>query len=120
MGVFSGKVPQISGDVGSSLYIPTALNFRAVDSIMVSINDARTEAIVVGVQITLSTSHSDSESTFFQDWHWWQSVVDCPKVSFGFLWVLEERTGKLEEIPMGGHCGGSKKFGTHLYEDPNI
>ena len=99
--VFSGKVPKISGDVGFSLYIPTAFNFRAVDSIMVSINDARTEAIVVGVQITLSTSHSDSESTFFQDWQWWQSVVDCPKVSFGFLWVLEETTGKVEEIPMG-------------------
>jgi len=100
--VFSGKVPKISGDVGFSLYIPTAFNFRAVDSIMVSINDARTEAIVVGVQITLSTSHSDSESTFFQDWQWWQSVVDCPKVSFGFLWVLEETTGKvdMEEIPM--------------------
>jgi hypothetical protein len=79
---FPGKKPALDPDVGFSLYVPTSFNFRAVDAVMVFQNKARTEAVVVGVQITISKTHSDSETKFFADWQWWESVLGCSKVSF--------------------------------------
>ena len=73
---------------GFFLYIPTAFNFRAVDAIMVSLNEEMTAAIVVGVQITIAKDHSDSEAKFFSDWQWWKSILDCSDVTFRFLWIL--------------------------------
>lgn len=101
--VFQGSRPHISHKVGFSLYIPTSFNFRAVDAVMVSLNETRTEAVVVGVQITLSNKHSDSEARFLHDWQWWELVLDCLKVSFRFMWVVEDATGKVprEDIEVG-------------------
>ncbi|KAF8251376.1 hypothetical protein K440DRAFT_637913 [Wilcoxina mikolae CBS 423.85] len=101
--LFQGKRPEINHSVRFCLYIPTSFNFRAVDAVMVSLNEAKTEAMVVGVQITISKNHSDSETKFFSDWQWWQTVLDCPKVSFGFLWILEHAERKLPEIVDAGN-----------------
>ncbi|KAF8453367.1 hypothetical protein BGX38DRAFT_418374 [Terfezia claveryi] len=111
--VFSGKLPKISLDIGFSLYIPTAFNFQAVDAIMVfrlttpgqrrlwlACKSRCLQAILIRRPPPFRTGNGGNRWLIVQ---WWQSVVDCPKVSFGFLWVLEETTGKveMEEIPMG-------------------
>jgi len=56
----TGPKPDFRGrpSDGFTLYI-LAFNFRAVDAIMVNINRRTDEAIVVGVQITISGRHTD-------------------------------------------------------------
>jgi hypothetical protein len=100
---FPGKKPEMDPDEGFALYVPISFNFRAVDAVMVFRDKARTEAVVVGVQITISKTHSDSETKFFADWQWWESVLGCSKVSFRFLWILEDAKGKLgtEDVDAG-------------------
>ncbi|KAF8539195.1 hypothetical protein BDD12DRAFT_805523 [Trichophaea hybrida] len=70
---------------------------------MVTLSKAKTESMVVGIQITISKNHSDSETKFFSDWQWWKTVLDCPDVSFGFLWILERAERKLLEIVDAGN-----------------
>ena len=92
--VFDGSKPQVNLEDGVSLYIPIRLNFRAVDAIMVSMDKKRDEAIVVGLQITITKRHTDSEAKFFRDWQWWTTVLGCRRVFFRFVWVVEDTAGK--------------------------
>jgi hypothetical protein len=100
---FTGEMPELTHNVGFTFYIPASVDFRAVDAVMVWLNPARTQAVVVGVQIALSKNHSDSETKFFQDWGWWKKVLDCPNVGFRFRWVLENTEGTLarEDVKAG-------------------
>ena len=76
---------------GFTCYIPSAFNFRAVDAILVFVGNEK--AVVVGVQITIAKTHSDSEEAFFQEWNSWMHklVVPSKNIEFKFLWIVEDR-----------------------------
>lgn len=76
---------------GFTCYITSAFNFRAVDAILVFVDNEK--AIVVGVQITIARTHSNSEETFFQGWDSWICKLDVPSknIEFKFLWVMGDR-----------------------------
>jgi len=90
---------------GFRLYIPSSHQFRGVDAILVSLNlgVSPPTARVIGVQITISKNHSDSETSFFNDWQRWIEKPQLPAkdVSFGFLWILEDigSRSRVEDIP---------------------
>jgi len=80
----------MSRDNPYSLYIPVSFNYRAVDTILMVVDKQKYEAIITGVQITISKTHSDSEAKFFADWEWWCGIAGCATVSFRFLWIIED------------------------------
>ncbi|RPB23915.1 hypothetical protein L211DRAFT_808963 [Terfezia boudieri ATCC MYA-4762] len=88
--LFDDAKPTMSRDSPCSLYIPVSFNYRAVDAILVAVDKQKDEAIITGVQITISRTHSDSEAKFFSGWEWWRDIVDCTTVSFRFLWIVED------------------------------
>ena len=71
-----------------------------------------TAAIVVGVQITIARDHSDSEANFFSDWQWWKSILDCPDVTFRFLWILKN-VGSYDPEDVGPNYRITRN-GTHV------
>ena len=90
---FHGTNPQVDLEDGVSPYIPK-FNFRAVDAILVFMDKRRDEAIVVGLQITIAERHSDSKAKFFRDWQWRKTILECKRVVFRFVWVVEDTAGK--------------------------
>jgi len=103
--LFTSTAPIPTRDSGFRLYIPSSHQFRGVDAILVSLDlgVSPPTARVVGVQITISKSHSDSEASFFNDWQRWIEKLQLPAkdVSFGFLWILENigSRPRIRDIP---------------------
>jgi len=102
--VLVGEIPE---DVsmrasGVVLYVPTVYNFPAVDAVLVATGPEGT-AVVYGIQVTISQTHSNSEEMFLRQWEAWLEQLDLPreKIQFGFVWVLEDRGVKpaLENVP---------------------
>jgi len=86
---------------GFTCYISSAFYFRAVDAILVFVDNEK--AVVVGVKITVGRAYSNSEETFFQGWDSWTRKLDVPSRNryFKFLWIVEDRgeTLSAENIP---------------------
>jgi len=115
---FQTKTPVVSSDMnGSFLYIPTSFNFEGVDAILVSVNQGKKEAVIVGLQITISKTHSDSEGKFFQDWQRWEDIFRGLKITFRFLWILEKIDGKILEEDVEG-INRSLKSGSRQLRPP--
>jgi len=97
----SPRLPAHINRPGFTCYIPSAFNFRAVDAILVFIDSER--AVIVGVQVTIARTHSNSEEIFFEGWDSWVSKLDVPSdnIEFRFLWIVEDRGEGLstENIP---------------------
>jgi len=55
------------------------------------------KAVVVGIQITIAGAHSDSEEDFFSRWEDWKAHMNCENIEFRFLWIVENRRGRMEE-----------------------
>ena len=92
--------PKVGHDNGAKLYISKDFNFPAVDAVLVKRKSK--EVVVVGIQITIAKQHSDSLAIFMRPWEFYEDQLKEPgrKVSFRFLWILEE----LGDSPLGGDC----------------
>jgi len=88
--LFHDDLPQVSAVPGFTLYIPSKYNNPAVDAIMVPIDKARAQAVVAGVQTSLSDRHANTEEVFLRNWKWWEQMLLCDKVTFVFVWLLEK------------------------------
>ena len=55
------------------------------------------KAVVVGIRITIAGAHSDSEEDFFSRWEDWKAHMNCENIEFRFLWIVENRRGRMEE-----------------------
>ena len=89
----SSSLPLPSRGPGFKFYVPVSHHFKAVDAILVHLSaDTVPKATVIGVQITIAKTHSDSESLFFHNWRWWSEKLGLPEgnVAFKFLWILED------------------------------
>ena len=95
---FSGPLPP-SGPHRNrpTIYIPTTYNYGGVDAILAIRPKLRkhelkegTKAVVVGVQVTIPQSHSDSEASFMRNWRGWDTVMGCDRIEFRFLWIVED------------------------------
>ncbi|KAF8533311.1 hypothetical protein BDD12DRAFT_865960 [Trichophaea hybrida] len=87
-----------------TIFIPTAFNYEAVDAILAVREEGTfgTKATVVGIQVTIASSHSDSEAGFMGSWAPWHTLMGCDNTEFRFLWIVENIKGKpvdWEQIP---------------------
>jgi len=98
--VFDKKMPTaLKRDFeGTILYRPASFNFRAVDGILAYREKGNKKAVVVGIQITIAGRHSDSEMNFMSSWEHWESHMQCENIEFRFLWILENRGNREQEI----------------------
>ena len=101
---FSGKFPNDAPKRNNkaTIYVPTAYNYAAVDAILAARpkrRDALGEsmAVVVGIQVTISDSHSDSESAFMRSWQDWEDLMASEVTIFRFIWIVETVGGDLTE-----------------------
>jgi len=91
---FQASIPSFDQTMGFTLYIPMAANHRAVDAILVNRKtvENRMVAEVVGVQITLSDRHKDTEDAYFATAKQWHTELGCKEadVTHTFVWALEK------------------------------
>jgi hypothetical protein len=59
--------------------------------------------IVVGIQIAIAGTHSDSEQKFLRQWKDWMAKMDCGDIEFRFLWIVEN-TGSTEREELVPEC----------------
>lgn len=55
------------------------------------------EAVIVGIQVTISNSHSDSEGAFMRSWQEWEGLMASDITIFRFIWIVETVGGDLSE-----------------------
>ncbi|KAF8535742.1 hypothetical protein BDD12DRAFT_912599 [Trichophaea hybrida] len=84
---FKSNIPDFDLTLGFTIYIPVA----AVDAILVNRKKMNKKIVaeVIGVQITISNKHKDTESDFFALARSWRGPLDCDEVTYKFLWILE-------------------------------
>ena len=89
---FNTKFPVYSLEQGVTIYIPVKYNFRAIDSLILSLDTVgtRKKATIFPLQITIAKSHSDSEPKFFENWDKWCSGLEDYEVEFHFLWITDD------------------------------
>jgi len=95
---FLGTFPTQRKQPGRVLYAPTQFNFRAVDAILVYLNDndrdkdpqKNPKATVMGIQITIASTHTDSERNFFEHWSKLTKELDEYEIKAMFMWVWED------------------------------
>lgn len=101
---FSGSIPDAPPTSTNKpvIYIPTCYNFVGVDAVLaVTVKEKETKTIIVGVQITIATNHSDSKTAFMNSWREWDTLMASEDTEFRFLWIVEglnQKTGKWEEM----------------------
>ncbi|KAA8898773.1 hypothetical protein FN846DRAFT_909953 [Sphaerosporella brunnea] len=97
---FAGEAPVISKRRGTTIYIPMAYNYKAVDAIVVhqcaAPRTGKPKAFVVGLQVTIAGNHLKSELNFFEHWDDWARQLDAFDVEARFLWIRE--AGKLPSV----------------------
>ncbi|KAA8897631.1 hypothetical protein FN846DRAFT_992273 [Sphaerosporella brunnea] len=74
---------------GAKVYLPASFNFRAGDGILVYRDAKKEKGVVVGIQVTIAGSHSDSEFKFLSNWKSWKVHLGCKETEFRFLWIVE-------------------------------
>lgn len=101
---FSGRLPSDAPNRDSKgiMYIPTAYNYAAVDAILAARMkrrnaQAESRAIVIGIQVTISNFHSDSEGAFMRLWQDWDELMASDKTIFRFIWIVETTSGDISE-----------------------
>ncbi|KAL1916623.1 uncharacterized protein VTP21DRAFT_5327 [Calcarisporiella thermophila] len=107
--VFSSDFPTYNFDLKLALYIPLAYNFKAIDGLILSLDEKNKTAHLVPIQITISKYHSDSESKFFANWNSWTQdlIEEGYTIKATFLWITEgnrateELEAKLKETRQG-------------------
>jgi hypothetical protein len=110
--------PTIRLSAGRTLYVPQTYNYGAVDAILIHLDDKATgnnakKAVIMGIQITISTRHSDSELNFFAHWKQWTRQLDSYDVKAKFLWIWETPPG-------GGRHTEDKKASTVRWANKRI
>jgi len=102
-----------------TIYVPTSYNHEGVDAILALRSRKRNEglkAIIVGVQVTISNQHSDSESMFLKSWRAWDELMGSDSIEFRFLWVVDNTDGKTtewEEVPEKTRVVRSREYQVH-------
>ena len=100
---FSGHFPNDAPKRNSkaTIYVPTAYNYAAVDAILAvrpKRRDAQgSKAVVIGIQVTISNNHSDSEGAFMRSWQDWEELMASDITIFRFIWIVEAVSGDLSE-----------------------
>lgn len=92
---FMGRIPELPpANTRPVIYIPTMYNYEGVDAILATRPKVKkaeeSQAIVVGIQITIAKSHSESEAAFMGAWEAWHEMMGCDKTEFRFLWVVKD------------------------------
>lgn len=92
---FMGRIPaQPPTNTPPVIYIPTMYNYEGVDAILAIRPKVKkteeSQAIVVGIQITIAKSHSESEAAFMGAWEAWHEMMACDKTEFRFVWVVKD------------------------------
>jgi hypothetical protein len=110
--------PTIKQWAGRTLYVPQTFNYGAVNAILIHLADkatgnAKPRAVVMGIQLTISNRHSDSELNFFAHWKQWTCQLDDYDVEAKFLWVWETPPG-------GGRHTEVKKASTARWANKRI
>ena len=71
--------------------MPTTYNYEGVDAILAMRGKVKkgeeSQAIVVGIQITIATSHSGSGTAFMGAW---DEMMACDKTEFRFVGVVKD------------------------------
>ena len=101
---FSGRFPVDAPKRNNkaTIYVPTSYNYEAVDAILAvrpKKRDAQagSKAIVIGIQVTVSNSHTDSEGAFMSSWQEWEELMVSDETIFRFIWIVETIGGDLSE-----------------------
>ncbi|KAF8448161.1 hypothetical protein BGX38DRAFT_1142913 [Terfezia claveryi] len=106
---FSGYLPNDAPKRNNKaiIYVPTAYNYAAVDAILAvrpkQVRAKKTdplpesEAVIVGIQVTISNSHGDSEGAFMRSWQEWEGLMASDITIFRFIWIVETVGGNLSE-----------------------
>lgn len=92
------KRPSLSREMETSciFYIPEKFNYKAIDGILLEINNEAKEAHLVPIQVTISKNHKDSETAFFQDWSYWRDALEGYDIRVSFVWIVME--GKPDKV----------------------
>ncbi|KAA8906952.1 hypothetical protein FN846DRAFT_918946 [Sphaerosporella brunnea] len=98
---FYGSEPVVDPRDGFTIYVPLTINYKAVDAVMVFLDNTKKEVTVAGVQITISQNHRQTEEDFFKDGAWWRQIFHGHTVVFKFLWLMEDRDKRkpMEVVP---------------------
>ena len=80
--------PILSKGIGVTMHVPTEFNHKAVDATVVSIS-AKGNAEVLGVQITIAGSRSNSELPFLPNWEIWKQRLNGFELEVKFLRIWE-------------------------------
>lgn len=75
---------------GNFLFVPVGSNYMAVDCIGVYMpepKDKKTVPTIVGIQITISATHPDTEAAFLQNADTWRTIVNNSDAEFHFIWI---------------------------------
>lgn len=104
---FHGNTIAFSKDIPYTCYVPLKFNFKAVDAIYVEVNERKSTATIVAIQITVAKRHRDSPADFFAQWEQWIHLLKDFTIMPIFLWIVEgtrgeaDVKGKLRELRTG-------------------
>jgi hypothetical protein len=93
---FGGTMTRLSGEEGTTLYVPLRFNMKAIDALYVRVHTINHTAYVLPIQIAVAKWQSDSESAFFSDWEKWIVGLAGFKIAASFLWIHEGERGRRE------------------------
>ena len=91
---FQGLFPNTWEGTGLCLHMPLRYNYPAVDAVFTFRSPDRKFGKVAAIQITIASSHSNSEDKFFETWRTWSNLVECSNIEWVFLWVVASPAGK--------------------------
>ena len=100
-GRFPNEAPQRDSRLGI-IYVPTVYSYTGVDAILavcVKKKDMQSgsKTIVIGIQVTISNYHSDSEAAFMRSWQDWDELMASNITIFRFIWIVETITEDMSE-----------------------
>ncbi|KAI5792571.1 hypothetical protein DFH27DRAFT_654987 [Peziza echinospora] len=94
---FSGILPESAPHKNDMpvIYIPTSYAYEAVDAILaIRLQNEKEKrdikSIIIGVQVTIASSYSNSEETFMRSWKGWDELMGSKESEFRFVWIVED------------------------------
>ena len=93
---FHGNTIAFSKDIPSTCYVPLKFNFKVVDAIYVEVNERKSTATIVAIQITVAKWHRDSPADFFAQWEQWIHLLKDFTIMPIFLWIVEGTRGEAD------------------------